>query len=59
MVEPEAVAGVAIKDTSVGGNNCPENHAHRHVTRITTSANAFTSSDKLPVCEEDIAALVC
>jgi len=31
------VADVAIKHTSVGGNNCPENYARRHVTRITTS----------------------
>ena len=36
MVELGAVADVAMKRTSVGGNNCPENHARRHVTRITT-----------------------
>jgi hypothetical protein len=53
MVELEAVADVAIERTSVGGNNCPENHAHRHVTRITTSADGFTKREMLRVCEED------
>ena len=36
IVELGVVADAAIKHTSIGGNNCPENNALWHVTRITT-----------------------
>jgi len=51
MVELEVVADVAMKDTSVGGNNCPEYHVLRHVTRVTTSDTELNSACPDHICD--------
>jgi hypothetical protein len=51
MVERETAADVAMEDTSIGGNNCPENHARWHVTRITTNSALSTLCRTNAVCD--------
>jgi hypothetical protein len=51
MIEVEAVIDVAIGHTSVGGNNCPEMHALRHVTHITTRAAVFMARSVEAGCD--------
>ena len=53
MVELEAVAEVAIKHTSISGNNCPENHACRHVTRITSGDVPLRRRNRSLNCDLD------
>jgi len=54
MVELEDVTDVAIKHTSVGGNNCHENHTPQHVTQVTTREAAFTRRNLADLCERHL-----